>query len=127
MIQGRFGENGELFFELQLVPSSGESFTAPVLLDTGFTNGWLVINQQDFEALDWSVVLAQSKMRTARGQGNFYIYEGKVIVDEVEVIIPVHVGHNVPETAMGSAWLDIMELIVNKQEGILTLDFIAAS
>ncbi|RUT05190.1 hypothetical protein DSM106972_040110 [Dulcicalothrix desertica PCC 7102] len=127
MIQGTFGENGELFFELQLVPSSGKSFAAPVLLDTGFTNGWLVINQQDFEALDWSVILAQSKMRTARGEGNFYIYEGKVIIDEVEVTIPVHVGRNVPETAMGSAWLDVMELIVNKQEGILTLDFIAAS
>ncbi len=63
-------------------------------------------------------------MRTARGEGTFYIYEGKAIVDDVEVTIPVHIGRDVPETAMGSAWLDIMKLVVNKPKGILTLEMI---
>lgn len=92
------------------------AFSVPVLLDTGFTNGWLIIGSQDMEALNWSTQLGQVEMRTARGEGDFSVYEGKVIIDGVEVIIPVHVGQDVPETAMGSAWLDIMELIVNKQE-----------
>jgi predicted aspartyl protease len=124
MIAGTFGDDGELFFEVQLVPSLGASFTVPVLLDTGFTDGWLLIDRQDLEALEWSQSLGQTKMRTARGEGNFYIYEGKVIIDDIEVTIPVHVGRDVPETAIGSAWLDIMTLVVNKPEGILTLTFI---
>ncbi|KAF3888332.1 MULTISPECIES: aspartyl protease [Nostocales] len=121
---GTFGADGELFFELQLVPANGASFVIPALFDTGFTDGWLVINTQDLQALEWSEVLGQVKMRTARGEGRFYIYKGKVIIDGIEVTIPVHVGRDVPETAMGSAWLDIMKLVVNKPEGIFTLEFI---
>jgi predicted aspartyl protease len=124
MIAGTFGEDGELFFEVQLIPALAAPFTVPVLFDTGFTDGWLLIDRQDLEALEWSKSLGQSKMRTARGAGTFYIYEGKVIIDDIEVTIPVHVGRDVPETAMGSAWLDIMKLTVNKPEGILTLELI---
>lgn len=127
MIAGIFGEDGELFFEVQLVPALGAPFTVPALFDTGFTDGWLLIDRQDLEALEWSEGLGQTKMRTARGEGTFYIYEGKVIVDEVEVTIPIHVGRDVPETALGSAWLDIMKLVVNKSEGLLTLEFIEPS
>jgi predicted aspartyl protease len=126
MIAGIFGEDGELFFEIQLVPALGAPFAIPVLFDTGFTDGWLIIDRQDLEALEWSDV-GQTKMRTAHGEGTFYIYEGKIIIDDVEVTIPVHVGRNVPETAMGSAWLDIMKLIVSKSEGVLTLEFIEPS
>jgi hypothetical protein len=39
----------------------------------------------------------------------------------------VYVGRDIPETAMGSAWLDIMKLIINKSEGVLTLEFIEPS
>ena len=127
MIAGTFGEDGELFFEIQLVPALGTPFDDPVLFDTGFTDGWLLIDRQDLEALDWLESIGQTKMRTAHGEGTFYIYEGKVIIDDVEVTIPVHVGRDVPETAMGSAWLDIMKLIVSKPEGILTLEFIEPS
>lgn len=127
MIIGTFGEDGELFFELQLIPANGAPFAVPALFDTGFTDGWLLIDRQDLEALSWSEVLGQSKMRTARGEGTFYIYKGKVIIDDIEVTIPVHVGRDVPETALGSAWLDIMKLIVNKPEGVLTLEFVEPS
>ena len=127
MIAGTFGEDGELFFEIQLVPVLGTPFAVPVLFDTGFTDGWLLIDRQDLLALEWSESLGQTKMRTAHGEGTFYIYEGKVIINDVEVTIPVHVGRDVPETAMGSAWLDIMKLIVIKPEGVLTLEFIELS
>ncbi|GAA6622097.1 aspartyl protease [Scytonema sp. NUACC26] len=121
---GTFGEDGELFFELQLVPANGAPFLIPALLDTGFTNGWLVIDTQDLEALAWTEILGQVEMRTARGEGDFYIYKGRVIINGIEVVIPVHVGRGVPETAIGSAWLEIMKLVVNKPEGVLTLEFI---
>ena len=35
------GDNGELFFEIQLVAFSGEDFLVEALFDTGFTDGWL--------------------------------------------------------------------------------------
>jgi predicted aspartyl protease len=124
---GTFGVNGELFFELELIPANGLPFRVPALFDTGFTDGWLVLNTQDLQALEWSEVLGQVKMQTARGEGTFYIYKGKVIIDDIEMIIPVHVGRDVPETAMGSAWLDIMKLAINKAEGIFTLEMIESS
>jgi predicted aspartyl protease len=86
---GTFGEDGELFFELQLVPRNGPLFFILALFDTGFTDGWLVMDMQDLEALEWSEILGLVAMRTARGEGDFYIYKGRVIIDGVEVIIPV--------------------------------------
>jgi len=47
MIEGKFGDNGELIFELELVDSVGERFIVEGLLDTGFTTGWLAIDAQD--------------------------------------------------------------------------------
>ena len=44
MISGWFGENGELFFEIELIASNGEIFPVEVMLDTGFTAGYLAIN-----------------------------------------------------------------------------------
>lgn len=122
---GTFGADGELFFEIQLVAANGEEFFVSALFDTGFTGGWLVLNTQDLEALEWLLILGQVEMRTARGNGEFYLYEGRVIIDGIDVTIPVHVGRDVPETAMGSAWLDIMKLVVNKSESILTLEHLS--
>ncbi|MHC5751821.1 MAG: hypothetical protein ACYTXF_14620 [Nostoc sp.] len=67
---------------------------------------------------------AQIEMRTARGEARFDIYEGKLIIDGTEVIIPVHVGDDIPDTIIGSLWLDIMLLVVNKPKGILTLEMV---
>jgi predicted aspartyl protease len=53
MIFGKFGNDGELFFEIKLVAVTGEQFLVDVLLDTGFTTGWLAMNSQDLEALQW--------------------------------------------------------------------------
>lgn len=121
MITGRFGKKGELFFEIELIANNGESFPVEALLDTGFTTGFLAINSQDLEALNWSLITPQLEMETAGGDEFFDIYEGKVIWDGQEFIIPVHIGDNLPDILIGSQWLEIMELAVNKQREILTL------
>ncbi|QLE59884.1 aspartyl protease [Nostoc sp. TCL26-01] len=121
---GSFGDNGELWFEIQLIATNGDVFSVEALFDTGFTTGWLAINTQDLEALEWLRIAAQISMRTARGEGQFNLYEGRIIIDANEFIIPVHVGDDVPDTLMGSAWLDIMQLVVNKPQGILTLEMV---
>jgi predicted aspartyl protease len=125
MISGRFGDNGELFFEIQLVAANGEQFSLEALFDTGFTSGWLSINSQDLEALEWLIMIPKIEMQTARGVEYFDLYEGKVIIDGKEFTIPVHVGEELPEILMGSLWLDIMQLVVNKPKGILTLLMVA--
>ena len=124
MIAGRFGDNGELFFSVQMVAANGEQFEVEAILDTGFTTGWLAINYQDLEALEWSIIIPKIEMQTAQGVDYFDLYEGKVIVDDKEFTIPVHVGEEIPDTLMGSLWLDIMQLVVNKPKGILTLQVV---
>jgi predicted aspartyl protease len=122
---GAFGDNGELLFEIQVVAANGEVFSVEALFDTGFTDGWLAVNTQDLQALNWVLIAAQISMRTARGEGQFNLYEGKVIIDGTEIIIPIHVGDDIPDTLMGSLWLNIMQLVVNKPRGILTLEMVA--
>ena len=127
MISGRFGENGELFFEIELIASNGEVFPVEVLLDTGFTTGFLAINSQDLDALDWSLIAPQIEMQTARGEGFFDIYEAWVIIDGQDLIVPVHVAEEIPEILIGSQWLDRMQLVVNKPMGILTLEIVSSA
>ncbi|MEG4807153.1 aspartyl protease [Microcoleus sp. F8-D3] len=127
MISGWFGENGELFFEIELIASNGEIFPVEVMLDTGFTAGYLAINFQDMEALDWSLVQSKFKLTTARGDALFDLYEGRVIIDGQECVIPVHVGGELPEILIGSQWLDRMQLVVNKPIGILTLETVSSA
>jgi predicted aspartyl protease len=124
MVLGSFGDNSELFFEIQLIAVNGEEFSVETLFDTGFTNGWLCINTQDLQALGWPLLMSQIEMRTAKGISQFNIHEDKVIIDGIEFIIPVHVGKNVPDTLMGVLWLDIMKLFVNKPRGVLTLEMV---
>ncbi len=49
MIAGQFGNNGELFFSVQMVAANGEQFEVEAILDTVFTTGWLAINYLDLE------------------------------------------------------------------------------
>jgi predicted aspartyl protease len=124
MIAGNFGDNGELYFEIELVATNGEEFSIEALLDTGFTDGCLAINTQDLDAVGWSLITAQVEMRTARGDARLNIHKGKVIIDGTEVTVPVHVGDDIPDTLIGSLWLNIMQLVVNKPKGILTLEIV---
>lgn len=63
MIVGKFGDNGELFFEVQLIADNNEQFLIEALFDTGFTTGWLAINSQDLEGLKWSIIIPKISIR----------------------------------------------------------------
>jgi len=121
MISGRFGENGELNFEIELIAADGESYPVEVLLDTGFTTGWLALDTQDAESLGWSVIETNRTMQMARGEGYFDIYEGRVVLDEREYIIPVLAGAGILEPLLGLQWLRMLPLVVNFTAGVLTL------
>ena len=85
MIQGNFGESGELYFEIELIAADGSVIPVNALLDTGFTDT-LAMNIQDIESLGWSFE-RDRKMLTARGQVNFKLYEGTVFFDGQELRI----------------------------------------
>ena len=121
MISGRFGEIGQLFFDIDLVAGDGEQFPIEVLLDTGFITGWLALDIQDIEILGWNLIERDSIMQMARGEEYFDVYEGKVVVDGQEYIIPVLAGDGIPETILGLQWLKILPLTVNFEASILTL------
>ncbi len=121
MISGKFGEIGELFFEIDLMAATDDIFTVDALLDTGFTTGYLAINIQDLEGLGWIVIELDRTMQTAEGEKFFDIYEGKILLDGIEYIIPVHVGAGIPEPLLGLQWLTNMRLLVDSPLGVLTL------
>ncbi|MEG4491577.1 aspartyl protease [Microcoleus sp. D3_18_C4] len=120
MIQGRFGDEDELFFELELIADNGLELPVDALLDTGFS-GWLAMDTQDLDGLDWTYV-KQEKMRTAKGEFDFELYVGKVRIEYLEFDIPVHVGDGVPEILIGRQWLKTRRLVVDMSAGILTLE-----
>ena len=120
MIQGRFGDEDELFFELELIADNGLDLPVDALLDTGFS-GWLAMDSQDVEGLDWTYV-KQEKMRTAKGEFDFELYVGKVRIEYLEFDIPVHVSEGVPEILIGRQWLKNRRLVVDMPAGVLTLE-----
>lgn len=79
MIEGRFGENGQIYFEIDLIGKDGISFPVETMVDTGFTE-FLAMNKQDVQSLDWDF-LNQDKLRTAQGETEFDVYIGRVIID----------------------------------------------
>ena len=121
MILGKFGEIGELIFEIDLITVDEEEYSIELLLDTGFTTGWLAIDIQDIASLEWNIIEQNRSMRMARGEDFFDIYEGKVKLDGQEYIIPVLAAEGIPEPLLGLQWLKILPLSVNFAEEILTL------
>ncbi|MEH2453650.1 aspartyl protease [Nostoc sp.] len=79
MISGKFGDEDELFFEIDLIAADGLEIPVDTLFDTGFS-WWLAINNQDLEALDW-IYIEQQTMLTAQGDAEFDIYLGKVRIE----------------------------------------------
>jgi clan AA aspartic protease len=121
MIAGNFGSKGELLFEIELIAANGDTFPVEALLDTGFTSGWLAINIQDIEVLEWSLLEPKRAMQTAKGEEFFDIYAGKVMLDGQEFIIPVIAGDELEENLLGLQWLKTMRLVVDFPAGVLTL------
>ena len=122
MIHGQFREDGGLMFEVGLVTSGGEILTTDVLLDTGFTAGYLAIDKQDIEAFDWELSESDVMIPIAQGKGRFDIYEGQIIIDDRQFAIPVQVGKNLPEILRGVKWLKLFNLVVNYPD-VLTLEY----
>ena len=118
-MDGFFGDEDALFFEIELLADDGLELPVDAMLDTGFSY-WLAIDNQDLDALDW-VRLERQTMRTARGDFNFDIYAGKVRIDGSEFDIPVHVGEGLTEVLLGLKWLKTRRLVVDMQSGVLTL------
>ena len=87
MIEGVFGDRGELYFDIDLIGADGLVITVEALLDTGFTD-WLAMNVQDMESLGWSFIREQDR-QTASGESKFDLYEGTVSFDNQELTIPV--------------------------------------
>lgn len=119
MIQGYFGEKGELFFEIDLIAADSSVLTVNALLDTGFTD-WLAMDIQDAESLGWTFI-RQREMRTARGDALFNLYVGTVFFDNQELIVPVLGGEQVPEILIGLPWLESRRLVVDRKADLLTL------
>ncbi|QYX33439.1 aspartyl protease [Sphaerospermopsis torques-reginae] len=119
MIQGYFGDGGQLFFEIELITTDGLNLPVDAMFDTGFT-GFLAINKQDLSALDWQF-LREQELITAQGQKAFDLYLGKVIFDNQEYEIPVYAGDELTEILLGSEWLEFLPLVVNFPAGVLTL------
>ena len=119
MIQGSFGSDDELFFEIELIAADGLELPVEVLLDTGFS-GWLAINAQDLQGLDW-IYVRDRRMRLAQGEADFDIYAGKVRIDGQEFDIPIYVGVGVTEFLLGRQWLKTRRLVVDLPSGVLTL------
>ncbi|WP_377478934.1 MAG: aspartyl protease [Microcoleus anatoxicus] len=120
MIEGTFGDRDELFFEVDLIADNGLELPVDALLDTGFS-GWLAMDEQDLEGLDW-IYIRRQEMRTARGEFDFDLYAGKIRIDNQEFDIPVHVGDGVPEVLIGRQLLKNRRLVVDISAGILTLE-----
>ncbi|MBD1927736.1 aspartyl protease [Trichocoleus sp. FACHB-90] len=121
MISGRFGDIGELFFEIELIAADGEPIQVEALLDTGFTSGWLAINTQDIDALGWSLLEPRQAMQTAQGEKFFDFYTGKVRLDGEEFTIPVVSGEELPEMLIGLQWLKTRRMVVDFPLGVLNL------
>lgn len=120
MIQGVFGKNGELFFEISLIAADGSDLIENALFDTGCTD-WLVINVQDIECLEWTFIREQKRL-TAKGLGDFYFYQGTVIFNNQELTIPALGGEDINEILIGLPWLESRRLIVDRKANILTIN-----
>lgn len=119
MIEGIFGKNGELFFEISLIAADGSDLIENALLDTGCTD-WLVMNVQDIECLEWTFI-RQQKRQTAKGLGDFYFYQGTVLFDNQELTIPALGGEEINEILIGLPWLENRRLIIDKKANILSM------
>ena len=119
MIQGYFGDNGTLYFEIDLIAADASVITVHALLDTGFTD-WLAMDTQDVDSLGWLLV-DRREMRTARGDVTLNIYQGTVSFDGQELTIPVLAGEEISEVLIGLPWLETRRLVVDRKAGLLRL------
>jgi clan AA aspartic protease len=121
MIEGRFGDKGQIYLEIDLIDGD-ISFPVETMLDTGFTE-FLAMNKQDVQSLDWHF-LRQNKLRTAQGETEFDVYTGRVIIDGKDFEVPVFAGDEIQEILLGSRWLKLFILVANYGENRVRLELI---
>ncbi|NEO47062.1 MAG: hypothetical protein F6K55_24245 [Moorea sp. SIO4A3] len=68
----------------------------------------------------WQYIDKQ-KMQTARGEENFWLYQGVVCLDGQELTIPVLAGTEITEVLLGLPWLEERRLVVDRKAGLLSL------
>lgn len=119
MIQGRFGDKAQVYFDIELIDENNLSLPVEAMLDTGFT-GFIAMNKQDIESLDWRF-LRQNKLTTAQGEAFFDIYLGKIIIDNQEFEITAFAGDEIQEILLGSQWLKIFTLVADYRKNEVTL------
>jgi predicted aspartyl protease len=120
MIIGEFNERGELVFEIGLVSADGESILVNAILDTGFT-GWLALNTQEADSLDWLVREEREILSTAAGETPFYTYSAKAILDGEEFEITALAGDQIENILLGVLCLQTKRLVVGFPARVLTL------
>jgi predicted aspartyl protease len=120
MISGEFNKRGELIFEIGLIAADGDIIPVKALLNTGFS-GWLAIDNQDALSLGWIVDINPSRMQTARGEARFNLYQGSVVFDGEQLIIPTLGGDELQDILLGVNWLQTKRLVADFPSGVLTL------
>lgn len=121
MMSGEFNHKGELIFEISLVAIDETDWPVQVILDTGF-NDWLLINNEDAVNLGWLQNRKPRKANTAAGTVFFNVYEGIILIDGEEFIIPVLGGDEIKSILLGVRWLQLKRLVADYFAGVLTLD-----
>jgi predicted aspartyl protease len=66
--------------------------------------------------------LGKKEMHTARGSGEFLVYEGAIDFAEQTHIIPIITGAEITEVLLGLKWLENYKLIVDRKANLLTLE-----
>ena len=120
MISGIFNRKGELIFDISLIAADETTVPVRALFDTGF-NDWLLINNKTAEYLGW-VQEDDRIVQTAAGITLLNVYEGIILIDGEEFIIPVLGGDEIKKILLGVRWLKFKRLIADYSAGILTLD-----
>lgn len=118
-IQGKFGVEDALFFEIALIDNKGLELEVDAMFDTGFSY-WLAVDSQDIDAFDW-IRVERETLRTAHADYDYDIYAGKIKFGDQEYDIPVHVGEGLSEVLLGRQWLTTRQLLVNMPSRLLTL------
>ena len=109
MIEGRFGDEDELFFEVELIANNGLELPVDALLDTGFS-GWLAMD--NLGILDWRIEELKNWRIEELKQATWRMNPGACTL----------VGAGVPSVLIGRQWLKNRRLVVDMSAGILTLE-----
>jgi predicted aspartyl protease len=115
-----FNRKGELIFDIGLIAADETTFPVKALFDTGF-NDWLLINNKSAAYLGW-VQEDDRIVNTAAGITLLNVYEGIILIDGEEFIIPVLKGDEIKNILLGVRWLQFKRLIADYSAGVLTLD-----